>query len=51
MYSDFMHKTISKGSENRSEESMFTYFNWLKDQIDEFINPNELLPVIINIDE
>lgn len=41
MYSDFMHKTISKGNEERSEESMYEYYIWLSEQINEFLTPNE----------
>ena len=41
MYSDFMHKTISKGNEEREEESMYEYYIWLSEQINEFIEPKD----------
>ena len=41
MYSDFMHKTISKGNEERGEENMYEYYVWLTEQINEFIEPKD----------
>lgn len=43
MYSDFMHKTISKGNEQRGEENMYEYYVWLTEQINEFIEPKDEL--------
>ena len=51
MYSDFMHKTISKGNQNRSEEVMFNYYLWIKEQIDEFITPDKLSSAIVKTDD
>lgn len=41
MYSDFMHKTISRGNEERGEENMYTYYRWLTEQFNEFIEPKD----------
>lgn len=51
MYSDFMHKTISKGNQNRSEEVMFNYYLWIKEQIDEFITPDKLSSAIVKTND
>ena len=46
-----MHKTISKGNQNRSEEVMFNYYLWIKEQIDEFITPDKLSSAIVKTDD
>lgn len=42
MYSDFMHSTISKGNEDRSEEDMYKYYIWILEQINNFVDVNSL---------
>lgn len=41
MYSDFMHKTISKGNNIRDEEAMYEYYIWLTKEISDFVEPNQ----------
>lgn len=41
MWSDIMHKTISKGSDDRDETILDEYHEWLASTIHRFINNNE----------
>ena len=41
MWSDIMHKTISKGSYDRDETILDEYHEWLASTIHRFINNNE----------
>ena len=42
MYSDFMHSTVSKGNEDRSEEEMYKYYIWILEQINNFVDIKKL---------
>lgn len=50
MWSDIMHKTISKGSDDRDETILDEYHDWLANTISTFIY-NSQDPSIINLDE
>ena len=41
LWSDLMHVTLSKGNENRNQDNMDEYANWLAEQIYNFINEYE----------
>ena len=41
LWSDLMHVTLSKGNENRDQDNMNEYVNWLSEKIYNFINENE----------
>lgn len=43
IYSDFMHKTISKGNEERDEEKMYNYYIWIAEEIHKFLNPVSII--------
>lgn len=38
LWSDLMHVTLSKGSENRNQDNMNEYANWLAEKIYNFVN-------------
>tara|TARA_Y100000996_G_scaffold383648_1_gene339782 strand:+ start:916 stop:1758 length:843 start_codon:yes stop_codon:yes gene_type:complete len=40
LWSDLMHATISKGHDDRSNENLVEYYNWLSEQIYNFVNDN-----------
>ena len=50
MYSDFMHSTVSKGNEDRSEEEMYKYYIWILEQINNFVDIKKLTSNITKID-
>ena len=41
LWSDLMHVTLSKGNENRDQDTMNEYVNWLSEKIYNFINEDE----------
>jgi hypothetical protein len=43
MYSDFMHNTISKGNDARDEQTMYEYYVWLTEQINDFVESKQEL--------
>jgi len=47
LYSDFMHNSLSKGSDNREELYLLKYMNWLSLCIDNFIKDNSSLEINI----
>ena len=50
IWSDFMHKTISKGFSERSDEKLEVYHNWLAKSISNYINNTTKLNIDINVD-
>ncbi len=41
LWSDLMHVTLSKGNDNRDQEVLNEYLNWLAEEITNFIHKNE----------
>lgn len=43
LWSDLMHVTLSKGSENREQDNLDEYVNWLAEKIYDFVNHDEAI--------
>jgi len=51
LWSDLMHATLSKGSDNREQENLDEYHHWLSQQIYDFLNEKENINLLPSSEE